>query len=101
MCRRVKEAWERGATEVCMQGGINPDYSGKTYLSILDVVKSSCVIYVCLVQLVDVVHVRMYVSCNAPACASVVSIINRTSVFRLYGVGFTWWEFVYDLTRVW
>src|SRR5690606_15891289 len=24
--RRVEEAWERGATEVCMQGGIHPDY---------------------------------------------------------------------------
>ena len=24
--RRVREAWARGATEVCMQGGIHPDY---------------------------------------------------------------------------
>ena len=26
--RRVEEAWERGATEVCLQGGIHPDYTG-------------------------------------------------------------------------
>src|SRR5262249_25608172 len=33
--RRVAEAWARGATEVCMQGGIHPDYTGETYLGIL------------------------------------------------------------------
>jgi len=33
--RRVTEAWDRGATEVCMQGGIHPDYTGQTYLDIL------------------------------------------------------------------
>jgi FO synthase len=38
--RRVKEAWERGATEVCMQGGIHPEYTGNTYLNILRAVKA-------------------------------------------------------------
>lgn len=37
--RRTLEAWERGATEVCMQGGIHPDFSGETYLAILRAVK--------------------------------------------------------------
>ena len=37
--RRVAEAWSRGATEVCMQGGIHPDYTGETYLDILRAVK--------------------------------------------------------------
>ena len=37
--RRVREAWERGATEVCMQGGIHPRYSGATYLDILATAK--------------------------------------------------------------
>ncbi|MGH7070182.1 MAG: 5-amino-6-(D-ribitylamino)uracil--L-tyrosine 4-hydroxyphenyl transferase CofH [Acetobacteraceae bacterium] len=36
---RAEEAWERGATEVCMQGGIHPDYTGRTYLEILAAVK--------------------------------------------------------------
>jgi len=35
IARRVAEAWERGATEICMQGGIHPDYTGKTYLDIV------------------------------------------------------------------
>jgi FO synthase len=32
--RRAREAWARGAVEVCLQGGIHPDYSGETYLAI-------------------------------------------------------------------
>ena len=32
---RVAEAVQRGATEVCMQGGIHPRYTGETYLQIL------------------------------------------------------------------
>ena len=38
--RRAEEAWDRGATEVCLQGGIHPDYTGKTYLEILRTLKS-------------------------------------------------------------
>lgn len=41
IARRAREAWERGATEVCMQGGIHPDYTGDTYLSICRTVKES------------------------------------------------------------
>jgi FO synthase len=39
--RRVREAWARGATEVCMQGGIHPAYTGDTYLSLLRAAKSA------------------------------------------------------------
>ena len=39
LARRALEAWERGATEVCMQGGIHPDYTGQTYLDILATVR--------------------------------------------------------------
>jgi FO synthase len=38
--RRVAEAWLRGATEVCMQGGIHPHYTGQTYLEIVRAVKA-------------------------------------------------------------
>ncbi|GAX85427.1 hypothetical protein CEUSTIGMA_g12843.t1 [Chlamydomonas eustigma] len=37
--RRTAEAWSRGATEVCMQGGIHPDFTGHTYLAILKAAK--------------------------------------------------------------
>jgi FO synthase len=39
--RRTREAWARGATEVCMQGGIHPDYTGETYLEICQAVKQA------------------------------------------------------------
>ncbi|MEJ8823790.1 5-amino-6-(D-ribitylamino)uracil--L-tyrosine 4-hydroxyphenyl transferase CofH [Variovorax humicola] len=39
--RRVREAWDRGATEVCMQGGIHPSYTGATYLEICRAVKAT------------------------------------------------------------
>jgi FO synthase len=39
---RAREAVERGATEVCLQGGIHPSYTGDTYLSILRAVKDAC-----------------------------------------------------------
>ncbi|MEP5763037.1 MAG: 5-amino-6-(D-ribitylamino)uracil--L-tyrosine 4-hydroxyphenyl transferase CofH [Halieaceae bacterium] len=39
--RRCEEAWERGATEVCMQGGIHPEYTGQTYLDVLHTVKQA------------------------------------------------------------
>jgi FO synthase len=38
---RCTEAWQRGATEVCMQGGIHPDYTGQTYLDILHTVRAA------------------------------------------------------------
>ena len=41
IARRTTEAWERGATEVCMQGGIHPDYTGTTYLDICRTVKNA------------------------------------------------------------
>jgi len=41
VARRVKEAHERGATEVCMQGGIHPDYSGETYLALCRTAKAA------------------------------------------------------------
>ena len=41
IARRTKEAWDRGATEVCMQGGIHPEYTGETYINILKTVKES------------------------------------------------------------
>jgi FO synthase len=40
--RRVVEAWDRGAVEVCLQGGIHPNYDGMTYLSICGAIKDVC-----------------------------------------------------------
>jgi FO synthase len=39
--RRSQEAWDRGATEVCLQGGIHPDYTGATYIGICRAIKQA------------------------------------------------------------
>ena len=41
IARRTVEAWQRGATEVCLQGGIHPAYTGDTYLTLLRTVKQA------------------------------------------------------------
>src|SRR5207249_3887975 len=38
--RRVVEAVERGATEICLQGGIHPSFDGEYYLDVCRGVKA-------------------------------------------------------------
>jgi FO synthase len=42
VAERAREAVARGATEVCLQGGIHPSYTGDTYAGILRAVKAAC-----------------------------------------------------------
>ena len=37
----AREAWQRGATEVCMQGGIHPSFTGQTYIDICSAVNAA------------------------------------------------------------
>lgn len=37
---RAREAWDKGAVEVCLQGGIHPKYTGQRYLDILKAIKA-------------------------------------------------------------
>jgi len=39
--RRVAEAEEMGATEVCLQGGIHPDFDGEYYLEVIRAVRAA------------------------------------------------------------
>ena len=39
--RRVEEAWERGATEVCLQGGIHPAFTGEYYADVVRAIKAA------------------------------------------------------------
>jgi len=39
--RRCVEAWERGATEVCLQGGIHPGFDGDYYASVVRAIKDA------------------------------------------------------------
>jgi len=42
IAERAREAVAKGATEVCLQGGIHPTYTGETYRSIVRAVKDAC-----------------------------------------------------------
>ena len=39
VAERSEQAWSRGATEVCLQGGIHPDFTGDFYLDVVRAVK--------------------------------------------------------------
>jgi FO synthase len=39
VARRAREAWEKGATEVCMVGGIHGSFTGENYINYLRAVK--------------------------------------------------------------
>jgi FO synthase len=39
--RRTEEAWERGATEVCLQGGIHPAFTGGYYADVVRAIKDA------------------------------------------------------------
>jgi FO synthase len=41
IAQRSREAWERGATEVCLQGGIHPDFDGDYYIDVARAVKAA------------------------------------------------------------
>ncbi|MGL6222862.1 MAG: 5-amino-6-(D-ribitylamino)uracil--L-tyrosine 4-hydroxyphenyl transferase CofH [Steroidobacteraceae bacterium] len=41
VAERAVEAWRRGATEVCLQGGIHPSFTGQTYLDIVTAVRDA------------------------------------------------------------
>lgn len=39
--RRSEEAWERGATEVCLQGGIHPSFTGDYYADVVSAIRAA------------------------------------------------------------
>jgi len=39
--RRTEEAWERGATEVCLQGGIHPAFTGDYYADVVRAIREA------------------------------------------------------------
>jgi len=41
IARRAQEAWERGATEVCLQGGIHPAFTGEYYAGVVRTIRDA------------------------------------------------------------
>ncbi len=75
--RRTVEAWQRGATEVCMQGGIHPDYTGETYLGICRAVKEA----------VPEIHVHAFSPLEVWQGAATLDMPLRDYLLRLRDAG--------------
>jgi len=75
--RRTIEAWQRGATEVCMQGGIHPDYTGETYLGICRAVKAA----------VPEIHVHAFSPLEVWQGAATLDVPLRDYLLRLREAG--------------
>ncbi len=77
IARRTREAWDRGATEVCMQGGIHPDYTGQTYLDIVETVRHA----------VPGMHIHAFSPLEVWQGASTLGISLREFLERLKSAG--------------
>jgi FO synthase len=74
---RVRDAWEKGATEVCLQGGIHPRYTGETYLSILGAVKAA----------VPAMHVHAFSPLEVSQGAATLGVPVSDYLWRLKDAG--------------
>jgi FO synthase len=75
--RRVVEAWDRGAVEVCLQGGIHPSYDGSTYLAICRAIKKAC----------PGIHIHAFSPLEIWQGASTLGISVQSFLGRLKGAG--------------
>ena len=75
--RRAVEAWDRGATEVCMQGGIHPDYTGETYIELCRTVK----------QAVPGMHIHAFSSLEIQQGAATLNMPVADYLLRLKAAG--------------
>jgi FO synthase len=77
IARRTVEAWERGASEVCLQGGIHPAYTGDTYLTLLRTVKEA----------VPAMHVHAFSPLEVSHGAQTLGLPLRAFLERLAAAG--------------
>ncbi len=70
---RAREAVAKGATEVCLQGGIHPSYTGDTYSSIVRAVKAAC----------PDLHIHAFSPLEIAQGAATLGMTNRDYLIRL------------------
>jgi FO synthase len=75
--RRTVEAWERGAVELCLQGGIHPSYDGSTYLSICRAIKDVC----------PDIHIHAFSPLEVSQGAATLGLSVREFLIRLKDAG--------------
>jgi FO synthase len=77
--RRCREASERGAVEVCLQGGIHPSYTGDTYLAICHAIKAA----------VPSLHIHAFspLEISQGAATSGMSVADFLTALKAAGLG--------------
>jgi len=75
--RRAREAWDRGAVEICLQGGIHPAFTGETYLEICAAVK----------DVLPALHVHAFSALEVWQGAATLGLPLDDYLERLRGVG--------------
>jgi FO synthase len=75
--RRCHEAWERGAVEVCLQGGIHPSFTGDYYVDVCRAIKE---------ELPDL-HVHAFSALEVWQGAATLGVPLADYLERLRGVG--------------
>jgi len=75
--RRSLEAWERGATEVCLQGGIHPAFDGDYYASVVRAIKDA----------VPELHVHAFSALEVWQGAATLDVSLRAYLARLRDEG--------------
>jgi FO synthase len=77
IARRAREAWERGAVELCLQGGIHPAFTGDTYAEICETVKAA----------VPDLHVHAFSALEIWQGAATLGVPLRDYLVRLRAAG--------------
>jgi FO synthase len=75
--RRVHEAWERGATEVCLQGGIHPSFTGDYYAGVVSAIRAA----------VPDIHVHAFSALEVWQGAATLGLDLETYLARLRDLG--------------
>tara|TARA_A100001391_G_scaffold205379_1_gene205553 strand:- start:2580 stop:4961 length:2382 start_codon:yes stop_codon:yes gene_type:complete len=75
--RRTVEAAQRGATEVCMQGGIHPHYTGETYIGLARAVREA----------VPDMHIHAFSPLEVTQGAATLGVTVRVLLERLQQAG--------------
>jgi FO synthase len=77
IARRAAEAWERGATEICLQGGIHPAFDGDYYASVVRAIRDA----------VPGLHVHAFSALEIWQGAATLGVPLRAYLERLRGEG--------------
>jgi FO synthase len=75
--RRCEEAWERGGTEVCLQGGIHPAFTGDFYVDICRAIK----------EVLPELHVHAFSALEVWQGAATLELPLRDYLARLKAAG--------------